>query len=137
MMGRRSVYYIVDAAAVLAAATAVAIAITGGWIVTFGSVRVSATSASSAVAVALALFGVRAAFGSGRVLAIPGWDIDRIRGASLAAWRFIGARLESDRAALHVAWFVAAASLAIKLTNIVVHDGFWTGDDVEIHEMTL
>ena len=137
MTDRRSVYYIVDAAAVAAAAIAVAIAITGGWITTVGGVRISATSASGAVAVALALLGIRAAFGSGRFLAIPACDVDRIRRASLEAWRFIGARLQSDRAAFHLVLFVAAASLAAKLANIVVHGGFWTGDDVEIHEMTL
>src|SRR5262249_21015826 len=93
--------------------------------------------ASAAVAVALSLLGVRAAVGSGRLLSIPLLDVDRIRDAALSAWRHICARLESDRAAFRVALFVAGASLAIKLVNIVVHGGFWPGDDVEIHEMTI
>jgi hypothetical protein len=131
------VYYIVDAAAVMAAAGAVAIAITGGWSDTFGGIRIRATSASAAVAVALLLLGVRAAVGSGRFLSIPRLDVDRIRDAALDAWRLICGSLESDRAAFHAALFVAATSLVIKLVNIVVHGGFWTGDDVEIHEMTI
>jgi Alg9-like mannosyltransferase family len=137
MTDRGRVYYIVDAAAVLAAAVAVAIARTGGWSGAFGGIRIRATSASSAVAVALLLLGIRAAFGEGRFLAIPFLDVNRIRDASLDAWCRVSARLESERAAFRTALFVAAASLVIRLANIVVHGGFWTGDDVEIHEMTL
>jgi hypothetical protein len=45
-------------------------------------------------------------------------------------------RLTSRRAAQVVAVF-AAAVLALKAANALIHPGFFSGDDVEVHEMTL
>jgi Alg9-like mannosyltransferase family len=39
--------------------------------------------------------------------------------------------------ASRIVLIVISLSFAVKLMNIVLHFGFWTGDDVEIHEMTF
>jgi len=61
------------------------------------------------------------------------------RGWALNLWHTAHRRLLAiDRStAIRIVIACALLSLVLKLVNIVVHYGFWTGDDVEIHEMTL
>lgn len=133
------VYQILDVVIVAAAAIATRIALMGGGIVQLAGVRLSATSALNPLETALLLSAFRARFGPRTFLWIHRLDIERAARATLAWWRRRHdnlARLTPRRAA---AWVLVAAagSLAIKLYNAHTHFGFWTGDDVEIQEMTI
>jgi hypothetical protein len=133
------VYQILDVVIVAAAAIAARIAFAGGGIVQLAGVRFSATSALNPLEAALLLSAFRARFGPPAFLWIHRLDLQRGASAALAWWRRRHdnlACLTSGRAAVWVL-VIAASSLAIKLYNADAHFGFWTGDDVEIQEMTI
>jgi hypothetical protein len=95
------------------------------------------TSVNGFVAALLVVLGVRAA-----VPEVPVWFVIPVSSVSvvaLACWRGVRSWLIrlTQGAALGVVLSVVAGSLITKLWIAHQHPGFWTGDDVEIHEMTL
>jgi hypothetical protein len=135
-----SVYYAaLDLVMALAAAVALGIAVSGGGIVQLFGLRLSLTSVLNPLEAALLLAAFRARFGPRTFLLVQRFDLDRVAAAVLGWWRrrYLDlARLSSSGAAACVL-LAAACSLGVKLYNAHVHFGFWTGDDVEIQEMTI
>lgn len=119
------------------AASAVLIGVTGGTtlVVHDVTVRLHSTGnllgAWSLIAAARCLLGPRRGF-----LGVPAWTpiaLDRQARTFLPGLR---SWLTPERA-LRLAGAVVLAATAVKVTNAVLHPGFFSGDDVEIHEMTL
>jgi hypothetical protein len=133
------VYQILDILIVGAAASAVWIACLGGGVVHLGGVRLSATTVLPPLEIALVLAAVRARFGPIAFLSIHALDIQDAARLAQNWWRRRHADLSRlrPRGAAACVLAAAACSLAIKLYNARVHFGFWTGDDVEIQEMTI
>lgn len=125
-------------ALVVLASVVVVLAIAGyGRHVHIGRFILDATSIHGAVAVLLIVLGVRAS-----VREVPVWFVIPISSVSVVVlgwWRNVRSWLIrlTPPAALGVVLSVVAASLVTKLWIAYQHPGFWTGDDVEIHEMTL
>lgn len=68
-----------------------------------------------------------------------GLRLDTLDDSALSLCRRLRARLHtlSDREAFRLVTAIAALSLLVRLANAYWHYGFFAGDDVEIHEMTL
>ena len=128
-----------DVVIVLSAVSAIAIALGGGGTFQLATLRVSATSPLRPLLVALLLSAYRLCFGWRIFLATPALHLDSVAAAALEWCRrrhYDLTHISSRRAALMVV-VIAASSLAAKLLNAYLHFGFWTGDDVEIQEMSL
>lgn len=112
----------------------------GGGVFDVAGVRVSARSTGNPVAWTLALAVVRYwLLGSVPFFGIAPLSIDRLEAASLDGWRRLRLTLSTlgvRRAAMFVT-AVSVFSLAVRLLNASSSYGFFSGDDVEIHEMTF
>ena len=134
---RAALTLLFDALVSALAALAVLIALSGGGTVVIGDAVISAHSVGNPLLVLLLLAAVRLAVApNSPFLAIPGFTPDRLARRARALF----ARLTGSRPighALAIAGAVAGASLALKAGIAWSHPGFFGGDDVEIHEMTL
>jgi Alg9-like mannosyltransferase family len=112
----------------------------GGGVFDVAGVRVSARSTGNPVAWTLALAAVRYwLLRTVPFVGIAALGIDALEAASLNGWRRLRLTLSTlavRRAAL-VVTAVGALSLAVRLLNASSSYGFFSGDDVEIHEMTF
>jgi hypothetical protein len=112
----------------------------GGGVFEVAGVRVSARSTGNPVAWTLALAAVRYwLLRTVPFFGIAALSIDALEAASLNGCRRIRLTLSTlgvRRAALFVT-AVGALSLAVRLVNASSSYGFFSGDDVEIHEMTF
>jgi glycosyl transferase family 22 (putative mannosyltransferase) len=95
------------------------------------------SSVHGVAAVLLMILGLRAAVPEAPVwflIPVSSWSV-----GALELWRRARTWLIrlTPRSALGVVLPVLLGSLALKLSIAYRHPGFWTGDDVEIHEMTL
>jgi hypothetical protein len=127
----------VDVIAVIAALTAVAMLT--GFSASFhiGRFNVTATSAHNPLLIVATLVVIRSFVPSIPVLRAV--DISALPGRALVSWCRVHDRVRelSQKDAFRITVVVAAVSLALKLILAYAHPGFWTGDDVEIHEMTF
>jgi hypothetical protein len=116
-----------------------ALAIAAGFAGTFylGPWLVSATSVRHPLTIAAVALVVRSAYTGTPFLGFV--PVATLPHRALAIWHRIHDTL--NRLPLHRAqrtlYIVLAASLTVKLILAYLHPGFWTGDDVEIHEMTF
>jgi hypothetical protein len=121
------------------AAIAAAAAIAAGFSGTFraGPWLVSATSTSNPITIAAVALAIRSSSPAVPFLGLI--PVARVPARALAAWhRFHDAIVKLTIShALVMVGCITAASLALKLALAYRHPGFWTGDDVEIHEMTF
>ena len=122
--------YLLDALALVLAVAIVAIAITGGGIFDVGGTRISARSVGNPLAALLLIGLIRYAL-AGAPASLATRCASLVRGthhwlAALTpprAWRIVLA--------------LAFLTLAVKLANAWGHPGFFSGDDVEVQEMSL
>src|SRR5262245_2783509 len=119
----------------LAAAAGIAIGFGGAYYV--GPWAVSATSARNPLAIAATALTIRSFFTSTAFLGV--FPIASLPVRALRMVRRLHARLEHLTPARARTFVLAVMllSLAVKLALAWAHPGFWTGDDVEIHEMTF
>ena len=70
---------------------------------------------------------------------MPGWSLPEVRRTAAAWLAALSRRLDAvdARTALRVVGILIVLASAIRVANVFTHFGFVTGDDVEIHEMTL
>jgi hypothetical protein len=130
-------FVVLDGIAIAAVVSAAAIA--AGFSGTFrvGPWLVSATSTSNPITIAAVALVIRSISPAVPFLGLI--PVARFPARALAAWHRVHdaiAKLTVSHALLIVGC-VMAASLALKLALAYRHPGFWTGDDVEIHEMTF
>lgn len=124
------VVILLDALACLLAIAIVAIALTGGGVFDIGGLRVSARSVGNPVAALLLVGVIRYALAGA-----PGW-LDRRCTALVRSAHDALADLTGQRA-WRIVFALAAFSLIVKLANAWSHPGFFSGDDVEVQEMSL
>jgi len=131
--------YVIDLAILAGVIVSTAIALTGGGVFYILDWRITATSVLNPLLATLWLAVLRCSVGPGTFLGIGWLNLDRARRAAMRSWRRAYDVLAGLSRADAFRWLLllASASLAIKLFNIDVHFGFWTGDDVEIQEMTI
>jgi hypothetical protein len=129
-----------DALLIVVGAAVGLIAVGGGGEFRVGGVLIRARSVGNPIllwfALAAARYALRRAspfLGLGR---LPIEDID---GRSIGWLMRLRARLDSlDRPlAWRLVWVASASTLAVKVMLAAAHPGFFSGDDVEIHEMTM
>lgn len=119
-----------DALAWLLALAIVAIALTGGGVFDVGTLHVSARSVGNPIAALLVVGLSRYALAG-----TPGW-LNRRCVAFIRAAHDALANL-TNRRAWQIVIALAAVSLMVKLANAWSHPGFFSGDDVEVQEMSL
>jgi hypothetical protein len=124
------VVFVLDLLLLVLAAAAVAIAITGGGVFTIAGTRISAHTADNSVAALLVVGLIRYA-----IAGAPGW-FERRCDALVRGIHDGLAHLTSRRAWLLVL-ALSIVTLAVKLANAWGHAGFFSGDDVEVQEMSL
>jgi Alg9-like mannosyltransferase family len=133
----RFVALVVDV--VLIAAIAAGLAIACGWAGTFhaGPWMVKATSAHNPIAIAAAALVIRSLAPEAPFLAVV--PILALPRRALHGWHRVhdGLLGLGGHRATQCLFAIMAASLVLKLALAYLHPGFWTGDDVEIHEMTF
>jgi hypothetical protein len=116
-----------------------AVIVTGGWQFQLSSQAVSMRSIDNLLLAVALLIGGRLLRPQPPLLWTGGITVASLAEAALAALQ----RAQSWLAALgrrdvtRLLLILATTVTAIRLYNIIVHFGFITGDDVEIHEMTL
>lgn len=73
------------------------------------------------------------------LLRIPTLRLDDVTDRALDVTRALCARLHGLPAprASAIVWTLAAMAAAVKVSLVIAHSGFFSGDDVEVHEMTL
>lgn len=127
---------LLDAIVLIAVGGAVASALGAGGRLAVGPLSVSITSGGHAMLVALWVCVIRAAIPNVRVFGLL--SIARLPKAARNLWRPVGALSTlSSRDAARLVLIVIALSGVVKLAIAYTHPGFWTGDDVEVHEMTF
>ena len=128
-----------DGVIVLLLALMAAIVVTGGWQVQLSGRTVSMRSIDNLLLVVAVLIGGRLLRPDAPLLWSRVTTVRSLADGSRAAWQRVHAWLTAidRRGATRVILILAVLATAVRLYNIVVHFGFITGDDVEIHEMTL
>jgi Alg9-like mannosyltransferase family len=73
------------------------------------------------------------------LLAVPAWSLLELRRRASVWLAALSRRLDAAdaRTALRVVGILIVVASAVRVANVFTHYGFLTGDDVEIHEMTL
>jgi hypothetical protein len=136
----RAVWLSADVLCAVATTVALVIAITGGGTFALNGVTVRAHSVGNLILALSLVAALRYALGRhAGLLGVAAWT-------PLAADRSASVFLQKARASLdalpyaragRLALVLVAAATLVKAANAVVHPGFFSGDDVEIHEMTL
>jgi len=128
-----------DGVILLLLALIAAIVVTGGWQFQLSGRTVSMRSIDNLLLVLAVLVGGRLLRPDAPLLWSRATTVRSVAEGSHAAWHRVHAWLTAidRRGATRLILMLAALATAARLYNIVVHFGFITGDDVEIHEMTL
>jgi hypothetical protein len=127
----------VEAVAIAAVIGAIAIAVGFSGTFELGPWHVSAMSPRNPMTIAVVALLIRSiAPGVPFLRVIP---VARVPARALAGWRRVHDAIAGLTVShtLVIVGAVTASSLALKLALAYRHPGFWTGDDVEIHEMTF
>ena len=134
--------WITDALIVGVALVVLAIALTGGADLDAGGVTIRAHSVGNPIAALLALLAIRYLARFRRpFLGREQWSLARIDQQAIDLVGRVRSGLvrfgaEDTRVRRFLLWTMAAA-LLFKIGAAVIHPGFFSGDDVEIHEMTF
>jgi hypothetical protein len=130
---------VLDALILALTALVIAVVLTGGGVWTIQGLRLSVRSVANPLLYLSGALWLRWFLRSIPFLgwrALPLRDIDdRVFRACRSTGEFLG-RLPRARAARWLAVIIAVVTLA-KLANAYLYPGFFSGDDVEIHEMTF
>lgn len=131
-------FLLIDALIGAGALIAAIVIVTGGGVMTVSGHRVSVHSIGNLLLVMSVLGALRLTIGAPYPLA-GRWPV---AGAGAKSLRLISARQAklrdiSARDAAAICLSAAAFALMLKLGNAYFHFGFFSGDDVEIHEMTF
>lgn len=137
---RRSLSFVADLLLLGLTAVVLFVLLTGGGVFFVGGTRISVTSIGNPLLAWLLIATLR--WWLGRMapfLAIRSLRLDTLDEGAVSLWRRVSHALRtiSERQAMHLVIATATASLVIRLVNAYWHYGFFAGDDVEIHEMTL
>ncbi len=130
----------VDLLIVLTTAGILLVIVTGGGAFRVGGIPVSLRSVDNPVWVLAGLFVLRYAIRTwGPLLAVSRWPVASIdEGAKMWLQTTAGKARALDRSTGRTALVViAGAALTVKIAFAIASPGFFSGDDVEIHEMTL
>jgi hypothetical protein len=127
---------------VLAAAFALIVLVTivaGPWSVTLGDQLLRVRSTGNLIVGLLLVAALRSLAPARPILAVPAWSVARLRRRASTWLEALSRRLDAvdARTALRVVGILIVAASAVRAANVFAHFGFLTGDDVEIHEMTL
>jgi hypothetical protein len=127
---------------VLGAAMALIVLVTtvaGPWTVAVGGQLLRVRSTGNLIVGLLLVAALRALAPARPLLAVPAWSLPELRRRASASLEALNRRLDAvdGRMALRVVGILIVAASAIRVANVLTHFGFLTGDDVEIHEMTL
>jgi hypothetical protein len=128
-MIRRTLVVLLDILIIVVLAAIAGIIVSGGGTFQIGGHQVSARSVGNPLIALYGLLTLRLALGG----------LDEAAAASARVcrrvWRYLSTL--SDRQALIVIGGCVLISLAFKTFNAIAYFGFYSGDDVEIHEMTM
>ena len=136
----RVLIWLVDALLTILVAGVIVIIVSGGFTFTAWGNHVSARSAGNplvAIALLTALrYRLRTA---GPFLGLRSLDISRIEDRLIAAFSRLKNTLQSFSPvrASRLVLAIACVALLLKIALAITNPGFFSGDDVEIHEMTL
>jgi hypothetical protein len=136
----RSLSFVADLLLLGLTAVMLFVLLTGGGVLFIGGTRISVTSIGNPLLAWLLIATLRWWLGrTTPFLAIRSLELDTLDERAVRLWRRISHALRtiSDRQAMHLVIATASASLVVRLANAYWHYGFFAGDDVEIHEMTL
>lgn len=136
----RSTAVLVDTLIVFCLGTIAVIAITGGGIFRIGTIHVSARSVGNPLIALYALATVRLFLM--RALPLFGFShfsLEDVTDNSAAVVLRIRRRLNAldDTAIARALMAIAGISIILRSINTIGHPGFFSGDDVEVHEMTF
>lgn len=135
-LARRALASSIDILFLLTVAIIVGVSVTGGGLVAIRGIPVSVTRTGNPVIVASLLAIVRYVwFGDIRFLLTQCTPRDCDRVATAFAHGF-ETPIRFNRSAIGLA-FILTCSFVVRAYNAWAHPGFTTGDDVEIHEMTV
>jgi hypothetical protein len=128
-----------DALAILAAGASVVIALTGGGRLDVMGRAIRAHSVGNLLLFLAIWVAVRYGLRHVPLLRMPALPLAQLPAHALRAVDWVAGELErvTSRRALLVVCGMAAAVTLLKVTLALAHPGFFSGDDVEIHEMTL
>lgn len=137
----RGAALLIDLLIVFACMTVAAIALTGGSAFRVFELGVRATSVTNPGAAALVLIGFRYTLRHVRPRFLWFDSVD-IREADRGIVRSVSGACrwlkgDSSRRIRRVLTAVILVSVGLRVLNVLFHEGFATGDDVEIHEMTI
>ena len=126
----------------LGAAIALVVLVTtvaGPWTVTVGGQLLRVRSTGNLIVGLLLVAALRALAPSHPLLGVKRWSLPAVRRTASAWLAALSRRLDAvdARTALRVVGVLIVVASAIRVANVFTHFGFLTGDDVEIHEMTL
>ena len=126
----------------LGAAAALIVLVTivaGPWTITIGGHLLRARSTGNLIVGFLLVAALRTLAPERPLLAVRGWSLPEVRRTAAAWLAALSRRLDAvdARTALRVVGILIVVASAIRVANVFTHFGFVTGDDVEIHEMTL
>ncbi len=126
----------------LGAAAALIVLVTivaGPWTITIGGHLLRARSTGNLIVGFLLVAALRTLAPERPLLAVRGWSLPEVRRTAAAWLAALSRRLDTvdARTALRVVGILIVVASAIRVANVFTHFGFVTGDDVEIHEMTL
>jgi phosphatidylinositol glycan class B len=127
---------------VLGAAMALIVLVTtvaGPWTVTVGGQLLRVRSTGNLIVGLLLVAALRSLAPACPLLAIPAWSLLNLRRRASTWLETLSRRLDAvdARTALRVVGILIVVASAVRVANVFAHFGFLTGDDVEIHEMTL
>jgi hypothetical protein len=136
----RSLSFVADLLLLGLTAVMLFVLLTGGGVFFIGGTRISVTSIGNPLLAWLLVATLR--WWLGRMtpfLAIRSLRLDTLDERAVSLWRRISHALRtiSEQQAMHLVIATATGSLVVRLANAYWHYGFFAGDDVEIHEMTL
>ena len=130
---------IVDALAAVLAGAVLAIVLTGGGVFTIAGQRVSATGADNPLIALAAVAALRyAALRSVAVFGRARWSWPELEAVAVRLWTDLERRAAiSPKSAAQIVLIVAAIATLLKIVLAWLHPGFFSGDDVEVHEMSI
>jgi hypothetical protein len=130
---------LLDALAIALALAAVIIILVGGWEGTIAGQSVRARSAGNPILGVLIVAAIRALTTSTPFLNRRRLSMAVVTRTASDWLGRLDRQLDSlgPAGARRAVWMMIGVASAIRLANIVVHFGFITGDDVEVHAMTL
>ena len=126
----------------LGAAVALVVLVTtvaGPWTVTVGGQLLRVRLTGNLIVGLLLVAALRALAPARPLLGVTRWSLPAVRRTASAWLAALSRRLDAvdARTALRVVGILIVVASAIRVANVFTHFGFLTGDDVEIHEMTL